>query len=368
MPKLSRDEIKELVDKGEVLAITIDTSIFDKFGCNLQYKSLTSVEQFKGKHIDFLLSSVTAGEVKAHISRDIADAAAKALAGINQFLKATRSSIDLASTVSGLGLNGDPATQADTMFAEYVTKVGASIITEQVSSDDLLDLYFAGSPPFGSKSDKKSEFPDAIALLALELWASKNDTLLIVVSRDGDWDAFAQDSERLICLQELPIALGLFNDQESVIAARVAAAISSGASNSLDSVIDRRLGSYLEEFDVEASSSFMYDYETEGAEVLGWEYEDEISVVESTEDQVVISFDIAVKAAFEAAFAFSVRDSIDRDYVNLGVTRASSRQTFTVTVVATFDKSSDRDPEPYDIEIEGRGVTVDFGNVDPDWD
>jgi hypothetical protein len=370
MPKMSREEIKALVDKGEVLAITIDTSIFDKFGCNLQYKSLTAVEQFKEKHIDFLLSPVTAGEVKSHISKAITEAAAKAQSGINQFFKATRSVGDLPATLKALGLDVDPAEEADEMFAAYIERVGASIITQQVSSDDLLRLYFDAKPPFGRSSEKKSEFPDAIALLALERWASENDTLIIAVSRDGDWESFAHTSQRVICLQDLPIALGLFNDQESVIAARVAAAIKAGSALSLGRVIETRLQGYIDEFDVDANSAFNYEYEVNGAAVARWDYDnpDEIAVVASSDEQVVISFDLKVEADFEASFGFSVRDSIDRDYVNLGSSLASVRHTFTVTAVATFDKSSDRDPEPSDLEIEGRGITVDFGSVDPDWD
>ena len=63
MPEKTSDEIKSLIANGEILAITMDTSVFDQFGCNLKYKALTSVEQFKGKDIQFVLTPVTMGEV-----------------------------------------------------------------------------------------------------------------------------------------------------------------------------------------------------------------------------------------------------------------------------------------------------------------
>lgn len=370
MPKMSREEIKAAVDGGEVLAITIDTSIFDKFGCNLQYKSLTAVEQFKEKHIEFLLSPVTAGEVKAHISKSISDAAAKAHAGLNQFFKATRTSQDLEVVLVSAGLKVDPVAAANEMFEEYVERVGASIVDQQVPSADLLTLYFDAKPPFSGSGDKKAEFPDAIALLALERWGDENDALVLVVSKDGDWEAFSETSSRIVCLQDLTVALSLFNDQDSVVAARVISAIKSGTALSLGKTIDSRLEAYLEEFEVEASSTFYFDSEAYGAAVRHWEYEDrdQIAVVATSDDQVVLSFDLKVEAEFEAYFSFSMRDSIDRDYVQMGSAATTTREAFRVTVVATFDKSTDRNPEPYDVEIEGRGVTVDFGHVDPDWD
>lgn len=370
MPKKTLEETKALIDKGEVLAITLDTSIFDKFGCNLEYKSLTAVEQFREKHIDFLLSPVTTGEVRSHISKAINEAAVKATAGINQFLKLTRSTSELDKTITALGLDVDPAEEADDIVNDYIDRVGATIISQQTTSSELLHLYFEVKPPFGKSAEKKAEFPDAIALLSLEKWARENDTLVLAVTRDGDWKAFAEESAEIICIEDLTAALSLFNDQESVVAARVSSAIKAGAASNLASTIDSRLEAYIEDFDADASSAYYYDYEIHGAVVTSWSYENDeaIVVVASDDEEVTISFELAVEAEFEARFSFSVRDSIDRDYVKLGSTIATTRAKFTVSAVASFSKSSDRDPDPTELEIEGRGVTVDFGEVEPDWD
>lgn len=354
-----------------ILAITMDTSIFDKFGCNLKYKALTAVEQFKGKDINFVLSPVTTGEVRNHIARDVGEAAAKAKAGMNQFLKASHSSVFLKDVTDAIGIDTDPFTIAEEQLDEYLDRVGATVIVEEVESGELLRRYFNVLPPFGKSSEKKSEFPDAIALLSLEKWARANDTLVLAVCRDGDWESFAADSAELIHIDDLSVALGLFNDQESVIAARVVTSIRSGSAASLESAIEARLEYYINgyDFDIDASAALYYDYEIDSASISRWAYKDKeaIIVVSLSGEEVVVSFDLIVEAEIEASFNFSVRDSTDRDYVNIGSTSANGTSDFIVNAVATFSKSSDRDPELIDLEISGRGISVDFGDVEPDY-
>ncbi|MCR4470036.1 hypothetical protein [Burkholderia sp. SCN-KJ] len=49
--------------------------------------------------------------------------------------------------------------------------------------------------PTGSRSH---EFPDAVALLALEHWAAEHDTAVLVVSTDSDWQRFCSAHPRLL--------------------------------------------------------------------------------------------------------------------------------------------------------------------------
>lgn len=371
MPKKTTDEIKTLVAEGDILAITMDTSIFDKFGCNLEFKALTAVEQFKDKDVQFVLSPVTLGEVRKHIATAVSEAAGKAKAGINQFFKASRSAENLEKVVEALGIDMDAFEIAGDQISTYVDRVGAGEITEQVESGELLRRYFGVLPPFGKSTEKKAEFPDAIALLTLENWAVKNDTFLLTVSRDGDWEAFAEKSEKLIHVGELSTALSFFNDQESAIAARVVSSIRAGSAASLGKEIQNKLENYIEGYDVDvdANSGFYYEYEIDDISITKWEFMDkgDIVVVSSNDDEVVVSFDLAVEAKIDVNFRFSVKDHIDKDYVNLGSTDLSGTAEFTASAIATFAKSIDRDPDLIDLEIDGRGIAVDFGYVEPDF-
>jgi len=371
MPKKSVDEIKTLVSGGDILAITMDTSIFDKFGCNLEFKALTAVEQFKNNDVQFVLSPVTLGEVRKHIATAVSEAAGKAQAGINQFFKASRSRESVDKVVTALGINLDPFEIANEQISTYLERVGAEEIKEQIESSELLRRYFGVLPPFGKSAEKKAEFPDAIALLTLEKWAVKNDTFLLTVSRDDDWEAFAEKSEKLIHVGELSTALGFFNDQESAIAARVVSSIRAGMAASLEKQIQSKLEKYIDGYDVDvdANSAYYYEYEIYDASIRKWEFIDkeDIVVVSANDDEVVVSFDLAAEAQIDVSFRFSVKDHIDKDYVNLGSTDLAGTAEFTASAIATFAKSIDRDPDLIDLEIDGRGIAVDFGYVEPDF-
>ncbi|MBO9101769.1 MULTISPECIES: PIN domain-containing protein [unclassified Rhizobium] len=371
MPKKTVDEIKALIAEGNILAITMDTSIFDKFGCNLEFKALTAVEQFKHKDVQLVLSPVTLGEVRNHIAAAVSEAASKAQAGINQFFKASRANNKLDEVVKALGIDTDPSVIAGEQISAYVDRVGAGEITEQVDSDELLRRYFGVLPPFGKSSDKKAEFPDAIALLTLEKWAVANDTYLLAVSRDGDWETFAGLSEKLIHVGELSTALGFFNDQESAIAARVVSSIKSGSAANLNKQIQSKLEDYIDGYDVDvdANAGYYYEYEIYDTSIAGWDFADraDIVVVSANDDEVVVSFDLAVEAQIDVSFKFSAKDHIDKDYVSLGGADLTGTAEFIVSAVATFAKSIDRDPDLIDLDIDGRGVAVDFGYVEPDF-
>ena len=367
MPVKTLDEIKALIDRKSIGAITVDTSIFDKFGCNLEYKSLTALEQFKGSEVQFLLSPVIVGEVRSHIATKISQTAEKTRAGINQFLKATYSRADLQTLLESVGTHLDPIEKATEIFNLFAMRTGATIITEQVSSDELLGLYFGPKPPFENADNKKSEFPDAIALLSFEKWARENDTLVLAVSGDNGWQAFAENSAEIVCANELATALNLFHRDQSVFARRIANIIRHSESVQIASNIETELYSYLEDFEIEATSSYRYEEECGVVVINGWELAEDASfaVVEADGKQITLSFEVDLDVQFEANFRFFMRDGIDRDYVRLGSNWSYAVERFPVTVVATFSTHETSVPELIDVSIEGRGVSIDFGEVEP---
>lgn len=369
MPAKSLDEIKEMIEGGDITAISIDTTTFDGFHCNLEYKGLVALEQFKGSDIRLILTPVTVGEVKRHIGNSIAESAEKARAGINQLQRSLRSKAVLADLLDRVGANVDPVAKASEMTAAFIAMVGADIIGQEASSRELLERFFDVQPPFGTSKDKKSEFPDAIALISLREWARENKTQVLVVSNDGDWQTFADQSAELVCVKRLPEALNLFHANESVIASRISNVMRRNGSPEFRAAIESALERVIEEYDVEAVSSYMFEEESGIASLVEWQLNDTpISVVASDADQITLDFEIDALARFEAHFRFYLRDGIDRDYVRLGSSREYRDMPFTVSAAVTFYKDNGGDTDPIEVELVNSryNLSVDFGEVEPE--
>ena len=95
-------------------------------------------------------------------------------------------------------------------FFEKCNAVDMAIPSNAV--EHVFNLYFERKPPFGGK-DKKSEFPDAFVLQALQEEATRKHLgSVYVVSADGDFEAACQaQPDRLICLTSLSRLLNLVN-------------------------------------------------------------------------------------------------------------------------------------------------------------
>ena len=79
-------------------------------------------------------------------------------------------------------------------------------------SKNVIDRYFDLKSPFSK--EKKSEFPDAFALLSLEEFAKQAGTKALIVAHDKDWQAFCEEFEHLVHVDSLEGALDLFNNIE----------------------------------------------------------------------------------------------------------------------------------------------------------
>jgi len=71
-----------------------------------------------------------------------------------------------------------------------------------------MNAYFASQDPFEPSGPKKSEFPDAFALVTLEEWALKNDKKVLVVTRDAGCLRACAASDVLVGAASLTEALG----------------------------------------------------------------------------------------------------------------------------------------------------------------
>jgi len=371
MPKKTEQELAQLVHDGEIAGFTLDTTEFHHLGYNYQSKILQALGQFAGTDVTLLFSEVVLNEVHRHVSDDLKAKSDLQRSALRQVGKAAGLGLDPKQAMVDVGIPEDVTARSTELLDGYVATVGA----ERLHVDDgatvrqLHDLYFGSRPPFSTKADKKSEFPDAIALLSLEHWAAEQGGLVLAVSGDGDWARFAEQSLHVICMPQLAAALNLFNGDDAFVAARLAANLAGGTAASLSSSIQSALESSVEIFDVEANAPYYYESEDEHATIEEWLIaEPRFDVLTSDADFVTVAFSVAVKATFHASFSFTVRDGIDKDDVGIGGAQASKSEEFDVQVVVTIARDDDGpDPDVVELETDASSLSVDFGYVEVDY-
>ena len=77
----------------------------------------------------------------------------------------------------------------------------------------VLDQYFSGQAPFDKEGSK--EFPDAIALLALQAWCASARESIYVVSRDKAVQRAAKERDHLVAIESLDHLFALITAAES---------------------------------------------------------------------------------------------------------------------------------------------------------
>ena len=82
-------------------------------------------------------------------------------------------------------------------------------------------------------------------------------------------------------------------------------------------------------------------------------------------------FDITIRAEAVTEFSFSIRDSIDGDYISLGSCTAETEVEFAATTLVTLESDFSIDNASVqlsELEVIDSIDTVDFGKIDIDYD
>ena len=158
MPTMSEDQIKAKIVDGTIFAVSVDTAVFDQYSCNLDFKVLHQLSQFKDGPIKVMFSEIVVNEVKNHIARDAQESQRTLERSIKNHYKRWKISVDIAELPDTLALSGDPIKAAETQFEDYRATVGGEVVRASGTVDvsgELLRRYFAIEPPFESGHQKK---------------------------------------------------------------------------------------------------------------------------------------------------------------------------------------------------------------------
>lgn len=338
-------------------ALTIDTQTVYKNGRHLDRGLVGQLNQFNDGLVQIILTDVVVRELHKMLeerAKAPLDALTKAIrdGGNNGQLSADHRA-SLQATLDSLASAKDHAT---TQLQAFVTATGAEIIpAEKVAIKEVLSAYFSKKAPFSTQG-KKDEFPDAISLLALEAWAKEHGKTVLAVSADNDWNAFAAQSDCVDCVADLGDAIAIFVQaaEASVAEAReVLAQVARGAPADLKDTLDSELGRAVEiespyvEFDStipgedEGVILSMQSYTIPGAD----DGSTAVEIVRVGPDSFVMRVPITINARAYVDIQFSIRDSIDKDYVPMGSTSIARDVTFEASALITCSKNNGEDAD-----------------------
>jgi hypothetical protein len=370
MPPFDEAVVKQQIADGKIGGISLDTSIFDKLGRNLNSQPLLGLAQFRHGPTKFVLSEVVLGELTAHLANHANQAKQELVGKLKGIGTHWHCHIDIAAVEAFLGIDDDPSDFGDKFYVSFDEVVKPVIVgVSAVESTDLLRRYLAGDPPFGDTDAKKYEFPDALALISLEAWARNAKTIMLLVSVDGGWRKFCDQSGYLVCMDKLPSALDLFNEDDGVIVKRVMSMLEAGHAADLNKAIDAALESFFEyaDIDVDAESHAHFEIDVVEPEVNSWRIcdPDQADVIFADKETLVFSIPVHADVSFGIYFMFRAWDGFDRDYVSLG-----SRTIYVpkeIEVIMTISISRDIEPEPTIVEISSTPYRINFdlGHIDP---
>jgi len=205
----------------ETQNVFIDTSIFisQNYGYNNAVFS-NLVRLIEMDRANLFITDITIKEIKSHIISDV-QKANKAISKFKNDAKILRNTKLLFSEIVDdfneekiiINLNA----QLDSFLEK--TKV-SNLSTSSVSIDKVFDKYFNKHAPFG-EGKKKSEFPDAFVMEALNNWCHENDEKIYIVSQDNDLKEYCEKNDRLFYLDKLAKFIDAVEFHDEILAPAV---------------------------------------------------------------------------------------------------------------------------------------------------
>ncbi|MEV8470515.1 PIN domain-containing protein [Ralstonia sp. UNC404CL21Col] len=374
------EKINNQILAGDITALTIDTSIFEKNGLALESGLLAQLEQFRESEFELVIANTVANEVKRHLAKNATDATKALRTALTHTAKHRALSSEHQEELTALSALAiaDDDVRARKRFDDWAQRVGAEVILENefASIGEVMRRYEAGEPPFAETGEKKQEFPDAVALSTLEGWAEDRDTRILAVAHDKDWQRYGAQSKRLVVVDDLAAALstiqGLGAAREPAV--RLAALFVAGDAVGLHAAVLEAIRHQVDKFEFRVEADSQFAVEEEGVEATVEDVSLDIPDATGTTldtisrdgGQAVIKVGGVAMLGVHVHFSFEKFDSVDRDYMSMG------SATIPVDVEIEFEAL-------VTVQIDADGLTLDsvellpvthhmyFNDIEPDW-
>lgn len=371
-----------LLEDKTIGFFSIDTDVIQSLGFKFSEGALRALPWQRPSWLTIQQTEIVEREVSAHRMDPITKVAKELNSAISNLQRL--SGMDFA-TVNAQVAAMNPETVASRNFSKefkaFVAGLGGGVLPVDGPhlARQLFDRYFQEVAPFESR--KKSEFPDAAALLTLENHAKAIKKQGIVISKDSGWSDFAKESDWLYCVTSVDDFVALFKSS-SPVATGVTAKVSADLANLgsclsallLDAVQNHIAGAYWNASDVwtgfchrvEANvDQFHYvNHSLDLTKIGTW-------LVDHDPTVCIIEVKVTVQVGIDVNVEFFMYDTIDHEELNFGSLDVSREHEIEVDAFITLRGDLEHatvdnlDPS---IEIAGGDYDVDIGEVDPDFD
>lgn len=367
---MNKADIERHIIEGPTLkvAISVDTCIYQQHGFRLESGQLRHLEQFSGTAGVVVMSDVVQQEVLAHMVTEAVKAKSKLKGALDDVRDHWPMAAGAPTPSDILGPETAEVVTTGRLDA-FLRRCGGEVINAsgRVDIADVMKRYFQPSVPFERSGDKKHEFPDAVALMALESWAEEHNKPVLLVSNDKGWQAFAEASNRLCCVAELDEALELFQKRDVTRTQLVdhVTALLEAEAESWDGL--RELASLLNSTIWVEDASAMFDYDLDlQVDVTEVKFVDDpmlgaLRAIDYSNGALTVIGKFEATAFVEATFDFVM------DGVNLGSCVVSEDKTVTFEALITFEEPGGDELQAVDIELVRRMHKLNFGHVEPDY-
>lgn len=357
MPAIDDQELKKLIENGDVTALSIDATVFHSLcrSGNLDNPIFRQLENLSALGLDFLLSEVVLREAQRHfeeVRRETAQSLKKAMRSYSTAWKENRDFIEALQNDERLAKT--PGQAVDQTINHLLSNFKPEVLDfgSGIDITQLLENYFAGRRPF-TATDKKAQFPDAVALAGLDAWSKLNGAVL-VVSNDGEWKSFCEESERLFVVSALQQALELIKEARPkpiphknllvMFMSDLALGPQGQAASTIRAAVERSLEDYPY---ADASSPFSLDAELDEISIQHLvlpENNDELQILSLNETSILFVITVTAEIDASAQFSFFTKeDGEETVFATRNATRSLTHD-FQVSI-----ELKDNGGESYDI-------------------
>lgn len=373
MPLITLADLHNYLCDGTIHTFTIDTNIFYSFSFNFTQYPLDIIKH-PHENIKFILPDIIYKEIeKNYIDKYNIQKAIKEFSKLISIDKLE----DIYNQLKTIDIKNECIKKLDRFLhpkEDYIIKIDNLIMI-----DEIMNMYFRTQAPFENNKDKKCEFPDALALNALEKYALEKDINILAISDDNGWIKYCTYSHKLYAIdkpydnqkERLLDCLQAFKNIDSNTTA-IIDNIHNLITNSPDvhallkNCIEEYLQNNIDCLSPYCDTSYQYDYEVDSIELINIDFNDPKLYLENIDNgKITIFSNLQATICGFVTFEEYIWDKEDNESILISRKSISEDKevNFDITITAKIVEHDLNNIKIEECEVSPEDIEIDFGII-----